>query len=706
MLTVEQLYSVLSDKMKGLPEVLVNETPADYVSRIVKENPSLSRLFLLKEALNCASQLTECSKQGQTQEQLEKSEAAFSEYVAKIQGKIKDVVILQDQQGNFHAKLSPDAFMPSHLLETEPVLAGELRRFSHDIYYGFTDESQSKIYGLVDPVYTQFMVQAYGEAVRDIQDASLREKIRTSLLTSMHWMSPNLEDFERMLRTRLKMQTVSEVEIDLLIKKIIPSLEKDFSHLQEQDDQLVSISALSVQPKFNDASKTPSSEPGVAILTCNSGNAHRIIAQTVSSRLSDSGVCAAVINESDLYQDDVLKQFTGISYGVLYPVIVQQLALPAVRNQLKDINRELLTYTVSLNSVKLRQAMRQVEDKFHIGSVYVTTHQTSALNCVPKDAVAQVQLCDFGPILSLTPEIADLAMEAGVIDAKRIKLLSPNSKEAMDQDIEKLMSTEARTMPSQKPEHLDKVVLLSTYPVCELSSEQAKQKYELFCHDNGYTHSPDRIKCVLCVGGQGCAEAIHKYVECVRAELEKQAFSKPIDLFVVCGRNDALKNDLMTKYQRLSDSDLPLRVMPLGYMENTQYLSLAQQSVLISKPGGATVAECSLNGISALLLVDKQKFPWEGLNADHLEQAGLGQQYDATVSIIDQIDALDTKREERVNIETPTEKRIKSPDVGKLVKDALIDLKAKRRRGSESGSEQGMSPVSDVEQEVSPSPKK
>lgn len=116
----------------------------------------------------------------------------------------------------------------------------------------------------------------------------------------------------------------------------------------------------------------------------------------------------------------------------------------------------------------------------------------------------------------------------------------------------------------------------------------------------------------------------------------KHAF--PVKYYFVCGTNARLKEQfaeaLLT--QKAAESALS-EAEAHGHIAHQSVSELMNiSSLMISKPGGATIAECEVMGLPLLSLFAHSL--WEAPNENHIVKIGLGHRYDASKPLSKQVE--------------------------------------------------------------------
>ncbi len=126
------------------------------------------------------------------------------------------------------------------------------------------------------------------------------------------------------------------------------------------------------------------------------------------------------------------------------------------------------------------------------------------------------------------------------------------------------------------------------------------------------------------------------------------ASSLPIKYIFICGKNNALKDELEGK---LSESINKNKITILGLLNPKQMNEIMNISLLgISKAGGATVIESVITNRHLLLM---HSYPWEEINASYLMEIGLATKYDSKKSLLEQIENCIKKCNSNVQTNSP-----------------------------------------------------
>ncbi len=102
-----------------------------------------------------------------------------------------------------------------------------------------------------------------------------------------------------------------------------------------------------------------SEEAGVVITTSSGGGCHKNIANGRMLACKDEKINCAIINETEMTQDDLLLGFIGIAKSNVYPIVFQTCGQKECRELLSKIDEELcLNYIPKSKFALLRSAMR------------------------------------------------------------------------------------------------------------------------------------------------------------------------------------------------------------------------------------------------------------------------------------------------------------------------------------------------------------
>lgn len=135
----------------------------------------------------------------------------------------------------------------------------------------------------------------------------------------------------------------------------------------------------------------------------------------------------------------------------------------------------------------------------------------------------------------------------------------------------------------------------------------------------------------LAMGQNGLAKEINDIL--VKILQDECLLDNPLQLFVICGKNEKLKAEL-DQAQFASDK---IVVHILGFMDEAEMAKIDKASdVWITKPGGSTCAEL-VQTQKQMLYVLNPHHPWENINADYLRSIGLAGEYNPRRSLVTQI---------------------------------------------------------------------
>src|SRR5262249_23178874 len=139
------------------------------------------------------------------------------------------------------------------------------------------------------------------------------------------------------------------------------------------------------------------------------------------------------------------------------------------------------------------------------------------------------------------------------------------------------------------------------------------------------------IVCKLAMGANGLAIDIKKILK--RIVREEKRLKRPLNVFVICGKNEDLKEQL--KHYSRAKGKITISIM--GFLEEKQMADIDRVSdVWITKPGGSTSAEL-VQTQKQMLYEINPAHPWERCNAHYLESLHLAKKLTPNRSIIDQI---------------------------------------------------------------------
>lgn|GEM_PF-3802593 len=397
-------------------------------------------------------------------------------------------------------------------------------------------------------------------------------------------------------------------------------------------------------------------EETVVITTTRSGGAHLSIANVMKDHLRHHEIPHTTVQESDLVAIDNLKTFVGIHRNEVFNKVSQQSSQKIYAKQLKSLDDCLNQFILDKEANEFRKAIGKSE------FIVSTSHHPENVRAVA-EGVKRVcfQVCDFGEIPDKLEEIVKTVTE---FDLSNIMFFVPSERSTIRMTAEDniLLSPRMGRKPSSsflrqetalkgdqaKKEEYEKLLMnyehfarVHRYPVHQAfisnpevealnkESEATKQKFGL---------RNDAKLWVMTMGSQGVGGVLEKYLDQIIdgaiADLRKSAMEQPIDVAILCGRNEGMRVELEryiekqmrekcpqddALYDKLRDN---VQVKLIGLITPAEVASLGKISdAFLSKPGGGTAAEALFGGFPLLIHREKEQ-PWEFGNISELKERG------------------------------------------------------------------------------------
>jgi hypothetical protein len=138
--------------------------------------------------------------------------------------------------------------------------------------------------------------------------------------------------------------------------------------------------------------------------------------------------------------------------------------------------------------------------------------------------------------------------------------------------------------------------------------------------------------CLLMMGNNGIEGQVHSILNIIYEE--RHDTNERFHLVVICGRNQALANEL-SSYNKFEGTSITMDVK--GFLEAPQMVKAAQSAdVWITKMGGSTSSE-ALATRKQVLSVSVPGHPWEDRNALATQACGLSEPLNKNEKILPQI---------------------------------------------------------------------
>lgn len=668
---VKDLYSFLNSKadLKGLlPAPLPNETYAEYSAKLEGIEELKKAEYQPLETLIHQTPYLKDRKQWKNR----KNE--IKKFSDKMQS--GNVLLIQDREGAFYGKLLQ-----------EQIIEGS-KGTSYEIYKKSQDVNLAIILGKI-------IEESLDKFVKN-DNIHIRKEITALMIKQIPLLHSNPTIFYDGLMTAFKsshflnesnLNLEDNTENDKILQKLSSQIASKFyrhgyKQIRQMDNEfLARWLPEAFREKRNGITinkATDSTEQlGVLITTSDGGGCHKNIANNTASTLKKEGIDSAVINESVLTQIDPLQQVIGIPRSDLYPVIRQQFGEKDCCNLLKKIDDQIrLNFIAPYEFSQLRDATDYCEQHMQIGTVFSTQHYADNLRIVPTNANIVFQVCDYGHCGKLE-ELVQLVSNVygNSADDYNVKFLIP--------------STTCLSAINQLPENASDFFVTGIYPTKILSNAETQfhfnnliAKQDLFPSDEKNVY-----RCAIVMGGQGCGELIEKYIDKIANELSNLNSNEKLEVIVVCGNNEPLQKGLIKKYQDIITQSPNIKIKFCGRIDNAELIAYNKNAVLITKPGGGTIAECIENQIQTLVHYDHD-LPWERGNADEIVIQELGEILAGTPVIgeppveVHDLDLLSkikdalAKRKERLEIHEKYEQTFEE-EIATLRSDFTIKQQAK-----------------------------
>ena len=147
---------------------------------------------------------------------------------------------------------------------------------------------------------------------------------------------------------------------------------------------------------------------------------------------------------------------------------------------------------------------------------------------------------------------------------------------------------------------------------------------------------PEAIVCKLAMGQNGASDEIRGILKKLVRELRSQ--KQALHVFVICGKNEKLKESLSRLFLKKSAAKTGLVLHLCGFMEEQEMAKVDKISdVWITKPGGATCAEL-VKTQKQMLYILTAHHSWEETNAAFLKKLHLGDELLLSKSLVKQIE--------------------------------------------------------------------
>lgn len=399
----------------------------------------------------------------------------------------------------------------------------------------------------------------------------------------------------------------------------------------------------------------------VVILSTSSGGGHIVTAEAIQEFMETQGYKVIILDQDELCKEIdplILGGFTykgsSITMSEVYTRVLQQDNNVKIANELWRQGDEIRKYQPNCQMIRLIEKIREINPTM-IFSV-ATHHEEHA--SLPNRLGIPLKFIhtDYGFNNALLP-IADKVHHRLIkfwVNTDESEILQ------LDQGIQQgLKNNLPNTEPPEGYENMlltlkeEEVIQVSGFP---LRSTFLRETNSLVLNDLksqlGIQH--DNKVITISMGKFGIADHILKYV---KSMVDPQnTFDEPIELVVVCGKNDELKEILEQELMKM-DKHHQITVHLEGFLDKQQMADYYKVTdVLLSKPGGATTAEAEEMGV---FLLCPTSHTWEKPNLNHILRSNAGDKLRSKDTIVEQIN--DFLRRDRTAIPRPLnwKKRIK-----------------------------------------------
>lgn len=373
----------------------------------------------------------------------------------------------------------------------------------------------------------------------------------------------------------------------------------------------------------------------VAIITTTSSGGNNAVAESITHYLATNPKIKPILIDFE----DIAKEFdpmmiaTGThTYDMIYSSIFQKTNDFNVLPGRKKLNKEIHQYIPSKLLAKLKQRVAELNPDFIISTRSYTS-----------DAIALASLGIpfrlFHPDFELCPSLCSYYR---YVSADSIRFWLPTSHPMMFKPIFENYNHLDIYDENDEFEHLSKKIsnFLEVLPATfqaqfEVVGYPCSQFFKIndsICLDElrkKWGVRDEEIPIFIVMGKYG-ADALSKVFD----QLIYSKTSLPLKFIFICGKNDALKEQLNIKVGELNLDKSKFAIQGLlNSKEMNEIMNISYMG--ISKAGGATITESLLTHTHLLLM---GSYPWEEANANYLIKMGLATNYDPTKSLVNQIE--------------------------------------------------------------------
>lgn len=202
-----------------------------------------------------------------------------------------------------------------------------------------------------------------------------------------------------------------------------------------------------------------------------------------------------------------------------------------------------------------------------------------------------------------------------------------------DEDFLKNVYEELKIEKGELPHSIRRQIVRLDFPVrSSFAPVTKKQMHEIH---NTLAIPRNAMVCKLAMGQSG----LTKEIEDTLRQLihEEKLLHHPLYVYVVCGKNVALKTHLEKLVQRHLTGKSKIHIDLRGFMDETEMAQIDKAcNVWITKPGGSTSAEL-VQTQKQMLYVVTPHHPWEKNNAKYLEKLNLAERLSSSKPLVRQI---------------------------------------------------------------------
>lgn len=426
------------------------------------------------------------------------------------------------------------------------------------------------------------------------------------------------QDGKEMLETFKKH---AHVEVRKFIEAYPVESQKFFNEIAEREGRL------------NMGLDKPSKK--VVVLTSSSGGGHVTAANAIRELMKTRGFEAIVLNQDELDKENDPLTFAGVKYkgeeitmADVYNRVFQQDNDLSAANTLWGIGNEVRSFKPNRQMETLAKKVREINPAMIFSVATHHPEHASLANITGKKLKYVHTDYDFNnALLSIADKVNPERINFWV-NADDPEILQGKKLGGWDVPLDHLKESG--------------VIQSAGYPVRpSFVRETDPEKIAKIKEEKGISKNSKVV--LLSMGRQGIRDHILKYMKLLHDP--KNHLEGPVHLVIVCGKNEKLKTELEEYIKTLPESEKhPLVDFKVeGFVEEKEMADYYKISnALISKPGGATAAECAAMGLP-MLSVDPH--PWELPNQSYLERHGLAERLESEETFLSQLKSLFAKSE-------------------------------------------------------------